>query len=303
MPSFHRWAIIRLMSDKVLFEKTSGRWSVVKELCLWPVYAGLHKVTRKHLQQGQRQLTVFAFDHIAHNINLFGVYERAELETFFAWLIAQRPSTLTGTALDVGANIGNHGLYFTDYFDRVICFEPNPRTFKLLQLNSELAENMTCLNIGLSDSDGTATLHVDPSNMGGSSLYGKGRPQEIQVRRLDSVEVGGKVSLVKIDVEGHELKALAGAKQLIATHKPMILFEQHNEDFVNGKSAVIELLRAYGYQEFAIVMPHPHIPYGWPKFIRLGLTALCSLLLGKRMRVTVTHEIGPSFYPFIVALP
>ena len=49
-------------------------------------------------------------------------------------------------ALDIGANIGNH----TNYFDSIHAFEPNERTYRLLQANAMLAPGkIVCHNVAV----------------------------------------------------------------------------------------------------------------------------------------------------------
>jgi len=55
----------------------------------------------------------------------------------------------------------------------------------------------------------------------------------------------GTPSIIKIDVEGHELQTLEGAKNTIEKHKPMILIEIH--DFEN--SEIPKFLESLGYGE------------------------------------------------------
>src|SRR5215475_1675190 len=86
------------------------------------------------------QVACFAFDYISTEIAVHGRFERAELECLSVQLFARMRSRRV--CLDVGANIGNHSLVFAQHFARVLAFEPNPRTFKLLAINAELAQNI-----------------------------------------------------------------------------------------------------------------------------------------------------------------
>ena len=52
-----------------------------------------------------------------------------------AWL--KFLSYFNGTVLDIGANIGNHSLFFSNYFYKVLSFEPHPKIFKVLAINTE----------------------------------------------------------------------------------------------------------------------------------------------------------------------
>ena len=63
-----------------------------------------------------------------------------------------------------------------------------------------------------------------------------------QCKRLDDI-YDGIPSIIKIDVEGHELQVLEGAINTIKTHMPMILIEIHN--FEN--SEIPKFLENLGY--------------------------------------------------------
>jgi hypothetical protein len=154
----------------VLFAKRYGRLNVLRTFVRWPVYALLQARAKAHLGQRRKPLAVFAFDYIGHEINIDGVYELRELDAFCSWIRRHDARIFEGAAVDIGANIGNHSLYFADFFRRVYSFEPNPRTYKVLALNAELAGNVQCFNLGISDVERKAVLSVDSSNMGGASL-------------------------------------------------------------------------------------------------------------------------------------
>jgi FkbM family methyltransferase len=48
---------------------------------------------------------------------------------------------------------------------------------------------------------------------------------DVQTRTLDDIVAGRRVAAVKMDVEGHEVRALQGAGRLIAEQKPMLMIE------------------------------------------------------------------------------
>src|SRR5207248_6020028 len=130
------------------------------------------------------------------------------------------------SALDIGANIGNHGLYFSDYFKKVRCVEPSRRIFSVLKLNSEIVTNIECHNFGLSSSDRIASLRSDATNIGSGAVDDTldAVAEQIVLKRLDAVDFGTEeIKLLKIDVEGHEYDALKGARGTISKHAPIIL--------------------------------------------------------------------------------
>ncbi len=163
---------------------------------------------RRHLRDGLPQLATFAFDHVGRAITIWGRYEREELDLLMA---ATAPYLARdGACLDVGANIGNHAVFFADHFREVLAFEPNPRCFALLRINAALKDNIACFGFGLSDADGRSTLNVPQGNAGMASLArvagGDATAVACELRRLDGLEAlaSRRVAMIKIDVEGHE---------------------------------------------------------------------------------------------------
>jgi FkbM family methyltransferase len=238
-----------------------------------------------HLQNRRKQVAIFAFDSIGININEDGVYELRELDAVFDWLSRYKSDMAQSAAVDMGANIGNHSLYFSQFFKTVYSFEPHPRTFKLLKLNAELADNIVCFPLALSDREGDAFLADSSENIGAASISENGQP--IKLCRLDdALPAQGKIWLIKIDVEGHEPEAILGAKNTILKHAPIILFEQHPQDIRNGSSNTIDLIRSLGYSKFAIVHRGSKIPW-----------------ITSETKITIVETFSPTFYSMIIALP
>ena len=47
----------------------------------------------------------------------------------------------------------------------------------------------------------------------------------VKTNKLDNFKFSNKISFIKIDVEGHELKVIDGAKETLKKHKPNLLIE------------------------------------------------------------------------------
>ena len=45
-------------------------------------------------------------------------------------------------SIDIGANVGNHSVFFSKKFDKVLAFEPLPMALKLLKINTEKYSNI-----------------------------------------------------------------------------------------------------------------------------------------------------------------
>ncbi|GLQ94395.1 FkbM family methyltransferase [Dyella acidisoli] len=288
--------------EELIFRKKHSRLAFLRECYRWLMVQLLRKQSGKHIADNRKQLVVFSFDFIAHNINLNGVYEKDDLDTFFEWSESYGIDFKEATVLDVGANIGNHSLYFSDYFKRVVSFEPHPRIFKVLSLNADLVTNMSCHNVGLSDQDGSAILSGPATNFGRSTISESRDSKSVDIKlvKLDEFCEFENIKLLKIDVEGHEYKALLGARKIIQAHKPIILFEQHIDDFINGESKVLSLLKEFGYKNFATVRRYP-LPL--PSFLKFVLTPLLRIVLGEQTKIVLTSTVKPDFYSFIIALP
>lgn len=295
-----------MCAAKTLFSKAYPRVSAWRQLTLYLSQRKLAKMAQLHLRD-RRQLVVFAFDDVSSQINAHGVYERQELETFFAWISAVRPDAFgQAIALDLGANIGNHSLYFSDYFKEVHAFEPNARTFKVLAMNAELVPNVRCHQVGLSDHAGTAHFKVNPGNLGASRIVParESGTSEVSLVTLDSAVIGMTgIGLIKVDVEGHDYAALVGAKETIATHKPVILFEQLAEDTVSGESPTVALLRSFGYARFAVIRRYPRAPAGLPRPFRAAFAFFGRLVLGETMKIEICDKSPPGYHAMVIAIP
>ena len=217
-----------------------------------------HRIAKKNIKSFP-QMAIFSFDHIGLLINLDGRYEHDALDLIKDYILTSGCIDPTSCALDIGANIGNHALFFAEYFKHVFAFEPNPIAHKLLEINA-ISRNITPLNYGLSNKNCKMAFRVNASNIGGSKILennsdvSDGKVIDVDVRRLDDlIELADvNISLIKIDVEGHELSVLKGAKGIIEKDEPIILFEQGIDEISDGSSAVIDFVRSHGYRLLAI---------------------------------------------------
>ena len=175
-----------------------------------------HNIARKN-RLNYPQLVILSFDHIGLKINLEGRYENYLLEYLEKFIKQQIPNSKELCVLDIGANIGNHSIFFSNLFERVYSFEPNPLTFEILKINSRYAsriKNIKTYKIGISDKNGTVYFLNNPTNNGNSSIisereYNKSHENafKIEVISLDDAKFldGIKIGLIKIDVEGYEI--------------------------------------------------------------------------------------------------
>jgi FkbM family methyltransferase len=159
-------------------------------------------------------------------------------------------------AVDAGANVALYSLVLSRRVSgRVFAFEPNPPTNAMaanhIALNN--IQNIELSSFGLSDSAGVAALDSHTEDLGKFSLRvqqsGLGA-QTIDIRTLDAL-LGGRddlhIDLIKIDVEGLDFAVIRGARELIATHRPVMVVEISFGDLSPADHATFDELRELGY--------------------------------------------------------
>lgn len=210
-------------------------------------------------------LFVLMDDRIGLRVIATGEYESTHMRALRMLASGKLPGLqidTSGLAIDVGANIGLYTLALADLFPRVLAFEANPITAKVLEANVALSgrSNVVTIAMGLSDHAGEAKLAVARNgNLGWATLRDV-PPEELhqvthQITALDTLDEvlrqrglrDERVSLIKLDVEGHETQALKGASEAIARWAPAILFEVNSRDEVEATTTV---LRSFGYERF-----------------------------------------------------
>lgn len=169
---------------------------------------------------------VDASDHIFQSIAQSHQFYESELLYATRRLIS--PGDLV---VDVGANIGNHALFWAgECGAQVLAIEPAPIIFSALRANVEannLEQRIYVRHYGLGRARGLAEFpDVDLSNTGRTRLIA-GATGPLIIRPLhDLPEVAATtVRLLKVDVEGMELDVLEGARPTLERDHPAILVE------------------------------------------------------------------------------
>ena len=153
-----------------------------------------------------------------------------------------------GAFCDVGANIGNHSVFFSRILSRdVYSFEPVLESFGFLSENLKLngvASNVQAFNVALGANEGCGVMHVHASNLGASRLTEKDGG-DVKISQLDAMlPTDSRIALIKIDVEGFECAVLQGAVNTIKRCKPVLVIESQSIVSFIELSAI---LRGYGY--------------------------------------------------------
>ena len=153
---------------------------------------------------------------------------------------------------DIGANIGNHSVYFGRILgaQTVVSCEPQAHAYNTLQQNLELnsltTENAFNVMLGSTSGRGEVT-HFESINHGATRLRSSA-DGPIAMVTLDELTASyGTVGFLKLDVEGFEAAVLAGAERVLSKDRPAISVEltvQHGDENVAATRSILE---AHGY--------------------------------------------------------
>lgn len=124
-------------------------------------------------------------------------------------------------AVQAGGNCGVWPRRMAETFGTVYTFEPDAQNFTALAVNTADLQNVIRFQAALGDEHGFVDLERRTVNCGAHYIDG---PGPIPIMRIDELGLPA-CDLIYLDIEGYELKALRGAVQTIAEHRPVIAFE------------------------------------------------------------------------------
>ena len=167
-----------------------------------------------------------------------------------------RPDT---TIIDVGANVGFFTIPFASWVSgvrgRVLAIEPereNILSLKAAALSSVHSGRIEIVEAAAADVDGELYLALNPGNPADHRLAARGVPiRGTTLRSLVDSYGQGVVSLIKIDVQGAELRVLRGAVEILGRDRPAIFLEIDDSALAaagDSAQAVIDFLEAHGYK-------------------------------------------------------
>ncbi|MDB5913970.1 MAG: methyltransferase, FkbM family, partial [Ramlibacter sp.] len=192
------------------------------------------------------------YDRIAAPDELAG----AVASDVMAELIVSRLCEPRKIFLDIGAHIGSITARVAKHCrdSRIQAFEPVPEKAARLKRSFPSVTVHCC---ALAESEGQATFHVSLDNSALSSLAKRStRVRELQVplRTLDSMISSVDVDVMKIDVEGAELGVLRGAAALLATSRPVVMFESGPEDCLGYTKP--DIWHFFQARQYAVFIPN-----------------------------------------------
>lgn len=167
--------------------------------------------------------------------------------------------------VDAGANIGLYSIRASRAIGEkgwILAIEPHPAVHSVLKENIAVnrCKNVHTWEVALGETAGTARLY-SAAEPGSHSLLGGGSAEAdqghaVKILSLDKIVGDHPVDLVKLDLEGSELLALKGMKEILRRkQKPILLVEFCSDWFAKSQTSpngTLELLESYGYRIRAI---------------------------------------------------
>ncbi len=197
------------------------------------------------------------------------------------------PSTMPsiGCLVDIGANVGGFTMMLADLFEEALLFEPNPiaaqRARENIVLNSLRYE---VIEMAMSDEKGYIFLEdkggVDTSNRTLTRDNQSDEPiRRVERTTLDEVILGGDgprssyITLLKIDVEGHENAVLRGSSRVLNTLRPPLIMFEYLQ-----RTDIKETLRLLSENEYCVY----RLSQGVPELVDQAVAPLQNLFASPR---------------------
>lgn len=172
-------------------------------------------------------------------------------------------------SIDVGVYRGVYSYEMSKYSEKVHSFEPNPIIFKYIEKNlKKFIKNIHLYNFALSNQSKTINLKIPIRNsnsnkeifeeyyeMGRATIHNENNFEnyenfKIKTKTIDELSFDNKISFIKIDVEGHELEVIEGAKNTIKNDKPILLVEIEKQYTKKEVAESINFINSLGYKSY-----------------------------------------------------
>ena len=164
------------------------------------------------------------------------------------------------TVLDIGANIGNHTVFFAKIAKakRIYAFEPINDTYRQLVRNVEinnLSDIVETYNYAVGEDNDKAEIEsYTEINIGATHLK-TSEEGDIEVKSIDGLNLSEHIDFVKIDVEGFEIGVIKGMREILHRDSPALWIEI----FDDNKAEMMRLLKTCGYHEAKAISPANYI--------------------------------------------
>ena len=167
------------------------------------------------------------------------------------------------TVLDVGAWCGTWSKAIQPYCERVIAFEPDKINFECLQKNMGPFNHVTCNRLAIGDKLCNVSLIQESATQNTRIEKESGDIQDVQMFNIDYWNYDD-VDMIKIDVEGYEMRVLEGANKTLTfndenqSNVQYIMVElNHNTERYNSSSEEVKkyIIKKLGFKVLINIWP------------------------------------------------
>lgn len=237
----------------------------INEWKRWWQYISLKKPVVMKWVDGLR-LRIYPKNEVFRSIFVRGIYDPNLVVVIKALLPAK------GVFFDVGSNMGYCSLLMDKVVGedgKVFAIEPSERDFLRLvdNVNLNRLDNVNVYRLAISDKIGKVTISIAPEersalNTLGTEFSNRGI-EKVQTEEVDSTTLDAfvekedlsRIDVIKMDIEGSELKALNGARNTIEEYRPALIVGVNKSSLKASDASIEEIektLRELRYKMYCL---------------------------------------------------
>ncbi len=178
----------------------------------------------------------------------------------------------SNVVFDVGANIGEWAKIALSLNSKIQlhCFEPSQRTFSSL-LEQQFPTNVVLNNFGLGSASSEKTLFIFDDNSPFNSLWKRNnlesyglktprREEKVKLETIDnycSINNVECIDILKVDVEGHELEVIRGARKLIEEGRINLIQFEYGGTYVDSRTLLKDIFEVFTNLNYSFYKLYP----------------------------------------------
>jgi FkbM family methyltransferase len=207
----------------LLFQINRNRIKYIKAVIAYKLTKYPRAITFPEMVVKLYNIKLIARKNTQDSAILSTLYERGLTK----YLLNKKP----GFFVDVGAHIGRFSILLAKNGSNVLSIEPSSSNYKQLYKNILFnnLNNIKILNIECSDKEEIGKLAMIRGYTGNNTFLERegSHIEKVKLRKLDNIipkKMDNK-DVIKIDVEGFEIKVLRGMEKILKTQSPILIVE------------------------------------------------------------------------------
>ena len=129
--------------------------------------------------------------------------------------------------------------------------------FWVLNIEQNKCSNVELLNIALSDVADQSVFFGEleedqKTNFGDIRINKEAEGTEVKTTTIDSLNIQDRVSFIKVDCQGYDLKVMRGAKETIEKHRPVVVFEWEDDMSSDFNDTIEDVLAFYSELNYKV---------------------------------------------------